>query len=379
MAAVLLTAVALLPVWALAAALLLVFALAVAAVDCTCASPRYSLAGKTVVITGGSSGIGLACAVGAAARGANVVLLARRPAALASALATVRAAAGARGAGAASSQICDVTDEAATAAAFAAAAAAHGGRIDVVIASAGESQPRRLEDASAVEFEAVLRLNVVGVRNSVAAALPHMCGRSPAVPRADGGRIVLVSSQAGQAGLFGYTAYSASKFALHGFAQALAQELHRRRIRVCQVFPPDTDTPLLAAENLQKPAVTRLLSEATATVSPQAVAAATLDGLERGDPAIAVGFDGWMLATLTPGMGPAGSLATALVQASTMGLWRLVGLAYVWHWYAGIIDKHDEDPWATAAAAGSTVDGRGKPAAASVLGQPLVDEDQKMK
>jgi len=161
-------------------------------------------------------------------------------------------------------------------------------------------------------------------------------------------------------------------------------------VLVSQVFPPDTDTPLLAAENLQKPTVTRLLSEATATVSPAAVARATLDGVERWQPAIAVGFDGWMLATLTPGMGPAGSLLAALVQAATMGLWRLVGLAYVQWWYRGVIERHDEDlgnggraalPAAADAAASHSgrAKARSSESALDQLAQPLVGEDDKRK
>ena len=110
-------------------------------------------------------------------------------------------------------------------------------------------------------------------------------------------------------------------------------ELLPRGIRVSVAFPPDTDTPLLAAENLQKPRITRLLSEATSTVAPDVVARSIVDGMERWAPALSVGFDGWMLSTLTAGMGPAGSLGAACAQACTMGLWRVVGLAYVQGFY----------------------------------------------
>jgi NAD(P)-dependent dehydrogenase (short-subunit alcohol dehydrogenase family) len=102
----------------------------------------------------------------------------------------------------------DVTDEAAAAAAVSAAATAHGGRIDVVINSAGISQPRRFEETPAAEFLDVYKLNVIGTRNVTFAALPYMAGRNPLVPLTDGGRVMLISSQAGQAGLYGYTAYS---------------------------------------------------------------------------------------------------------------------------------------------------------------------------
>ena len=131
----------------------------------------------------------------------------------------------------------------------------------------------------------------------------------------------------------------ASKFALNGLAQALSMELAPRRILVSVAYPPDTDTPLLAQENLQKPRITRLLSEATSTVAPDVVARGIVAGMERWAPAISVGFDGWMLSTVTAGMGPAGSLGAALLQACTMGLWRAVGHFYVQGFY-GTVMKH---------------------------------------
>jgi 3-dehydrosphinganine reductase len=74
------------------------------------------------------------------------------------------------------------------------------------------------------------------------------------------GRIVFVSSQAGQLGVFGYSAYSSSKFALRGFAEVLQMELKPYNILVTLSFPPDTDTPGLATENLSKVSVKILCS-----------------------------------------------------------------------------------------------------------------------
>jgi 3-dehydrosphinganine reductase len=116
-------------------------------------------------------------------------------------------------------------------------------------------------------------------------------------------------------------------------------ELAPRRILVSVSYPPDTDTPLLAQENLQKPRITRLLSEATATVAPDVVARGIVAGMERWAPAISVGFDGWMLSTVTAGMGPAGSLGAALLQAGTMGLWRAVALFYVQGFYSTVMKQ----------------------------------------
>lgn len=145
-----------------------------------------------------------------------------------------------------------------------------------------------------------------------------------------------------------------SKFALAGLAQSLAQELHTRRILVSLSFPPDTDTPLLASENETKPEVTKRLSEATATVSAEEVAGGIVSGLARWRPYISVGFDGWMLATLTSGMGPAGSLLQATLQIFTMGLWRLVALIYLGSFYSTVA-KYDTKhvDWVTGAVAAS--------------------------
>lgn len=66
------------------------------------------------------------------------------------------------------------------------------------------------------------------------------------------GRILFVSSQAGQIGIFGYSAYSASKFALRGLVEALQMEVKPYNIYVTLSFPPDTDTPGFKEENLTK-------------------------------------------------------------------------------------------------------------------------------
>ena len=325
----------------------------------------YPLKNRVVVITGGSSGIGEAVARECLAQGAShVVLLARRLEVLAAAAAKLQALAAASGA---NQQVkyysVDVTDAAATSAALELAAKECGGCIHAVVCSAGTSSPREFVHQSAKEFEDVLRLNVLGTRNAIAAALPFMREKA-------GGRIVLISSQAGQVGLYGYTAYSvrgalpgpfffflslclltharsharppspqASKFALNGFAQSLSMELAPRRILVSISFPPDTNTPLLAEENKTKPEITRLISAATTTVEPSEVARGIVAGMQHFSPSISVGFDGWMLSTLTAGMGPAGSWTTACVQVATMGLWRAVALFYVQDFYGTVMKK----------------------------------------
>ena len=93
----------------------------------------------------------------------------------------------------------DVTDDAAIHSAIASAAKIHGS-IDVLICSAGTSLPQEFKDTTSSSFLHLLNLNIVGCRNAVHASLPFM--------KASVGRIVLISSQAGQVGLYGFTAYS---------------------------------------------------------------------------------------------------------------------------------------------------------------------------
>jgi 3-dehydrosphinganine reductase len=162
-------------------------------------APFFSLRNRVVVVTGGSSGIGKAVALEAARRGAHVVLLARSVQPLVDAVAEIRSVSEA------SQRILqysvDVTNEEKTREALKQAAADCGGRVDALVCSAGTSSPREFTATSSAEFESVVRLNLFGTRNAIAAALPLMNG-------AEGGRVVLISSQAGQVGLYGYTAYS---------------------------------------------------------------------------------------------------------------------------------------------------------------------------
>lgn len=149
----------------------------------------------------------------ALAQGASVALLARREGVLRAAVEELVAATGVSPSRV-TAHVADVTDEGSVGAAMAAAAAAHGGRIDVLINSAGAAEPRVFEETPAASWEAAWRLIVLGNRNAVAGALPFMPGgaaRPVGGGAGDEGRVVLVSSQAGQTGLYGYSSYSVSR------------------------------------------------------------------------------------------------------------------------------------------------------------------------
>ena len=99
----------------------------------------------------------------------------------------------------------------------------------------------------------MMMINYMGTVHCVKAALPDMLAppaRSPATSAAQsrGGRIVFVSSQVGQLGMFGYSAYSPTKFAVRGLAECLYPELKPHNIHLSISYPPDTDTAMVKPE-----------------------------------------------------------------------------------------------------------------------------------
>ncbi|CAI5994804.1 unnamed protein product, partial [Closterium sp. NIES-64] len=287
-------------------------------------APRAGPKGKAVLIVGGSSGIGLCIGEMAVQQGARVAIAARNKDRLASAHKQLEAlllpdtpssdfllsvAADAANLDDARRAIDQVV------AAF--------GRLDVVICCQGQSTPHQFEFDTVENQQQLMNVNYWASVYVIRAALP-------AVKRAGkDGRIMLVSSQAGQVGIYGYTAYSAAKFALRGLAEALQMELEHVGTRVVMLFPPDTDTPQLQQENVTKPAVTKAITEGNKPFPPMAVARAAISAVERGDFLAPVGFDGWMLSIATAGMSPCVSLNKLLLELLLAGPMRLVAAATV--------------------------------------------------
>ncbi len=233
---------------------------------------------KHALVTGGSSGIGLAIAVRLARQGARVSLVSRDTAKLALARQTVLAAVpGARVATAAA----DVSREPEVLAAMA-AAERENGTVDILVTSAGVARPGRFTDLPTAEFERAVAVNYLGSLYAVKAVLPGMRARAE-------GAVVLVCSGAGLVGLFGYTAYAPSKFAVRGLAESLRGELAGSGVAVTIVYPPDTDTPQLAEENLTKPAETKAITAGGGVWTADQVARVTLEGVSRGAFAVAPG------------------------------------------------------------------------------------------
>jgi 3-oxoacyl-[acyl-carrier protein] reductase len=190
------------------------------------------LAGKSVLVTGGSRGIGRAIVLLFADEGAQVSFLYRDNTGAAQ---EVVAAARQSGHEAHAIQA-DITDPAACAAAVD-ALAERAGRIDVLVNNAGVIRDNPLTGLGDDDIRIVLDTNVGGVFNVTRAVAPFMV-----MQRA--GSIVNLSSVAGTKGGRGQTNYAASKGAIDAFTRALAVELAPRKVRVNAVAPGVIDTEM---------------------------------------------------------------------------------------------------------------------------------------
>jgi NAD(P)-dependent dehydrogenase (short-subunit alcohol dehydrogenase family) len=197
------------------------------------------LAGKTAVVTGGATGIGLGVARALADEGCRVAIAGRRRDALDAAVAEYR------GDPPLTAHPLDVADRASVADFF---RWAHQelGRIDILVNSAGINVRRRtMAETDPLEWDRVLAVNATGVFNCMREVLPGMKER-------EDGLIVTISSISGlRASLLGGTAYCASKFAVTALTTAVALEYGKYGIRLTNVCPGEVDTPIL--ENRPKP------------------------------------------------------------------------------------------------------------------------------
>jgi 3-dehydrosphinganine reductase len=248
------------------------------------------------LITGGSSGIGLALARQLADAGANVTILARRPDLLQTALQEIETHR------CTPEQIfnslqADVSN-ATTLVPILEQHVAQYGSPNFLFNSAGISHPACFEETSLEIFEQLNAVNYLGTVYVTRTLIPGMLQRGS-------GHIINLSSVAGFIGTYGYSAYSATKFAVRGFSDTLRAELKPRRIRVSVVFPPDTDTPQLAYETPLKPPVTRELAKNAGLLSADTVARSILRGVARNRYIITPGSEATLFYALVHTLGNA--------------------------------------------------------------------------
>ena len=236
------------------------------------------VADRVALVTGASSGIGLAVCRQLVAAGARVAMVARTRA-------TLEAAAAGLGAPARAAAFpLDVADLAALEA-LPAQVVARFGRLDFVVNNAGLHHRGPVESRTPADLAAMVTVNLVAPIVLTRAALPLL-------PR--GGAVVDVASLAGFVPLDGAATYSATKAGLRFFGRALAEELRGREVRVHTVSPGPVDTDFFLAELDRVAPVT--FSQPMST--PDAVAAAVLHCLRGGPQEIAIPAASGKLATL---------------------------------------------------------------------------------
>jgi NAD(P)-dependent dehydrogenase (short-subunit alcohol dehydrogenase family) len=188
------------------------------------------LQGKVAVITGGSSGIGLATAKRFVAEGAYVFITGRRQAELDKAVEAIgRNVTAVQG---------DVTDANDLDRLYAKVKESHGA-IDVLFANSGFVELQGIDEISPEHFDKTFGINTKGLLFTVQKALPLM---------RQGGSIILVASIASVKAMPSYTTYSASKAAVRSFARTWTLELKERGIRVNTLSPGPVDTPIIDSQ-----------------------------------------------------------------------------------------------------------------------------------
>jgi len=154
---------------------------------------------------------------------------------------------------------------------------------DVLINAAGVARPGYVEELDLEIYKWTMDIDFHGTVNMTKLLLPHFLERGS-------GHIINFSSLAGVLGVFGYTAYSAAKFAVRGFTDVLRAEMKPHGIKVSIVYPPDTDTPQLSWENQYKPFETRVIANSDKPIPAETVARAVLKAAARNKYAIVPGL-----------------------------------------------------------------------------------------
>lgn len=224
-----------------------------------------------IIITGGSSGVGKKLARRLFTSGAHLALIARDE----QKLATVKKELLAGGQKNQSIDVvpCDVADNSAVERAFE-QIARKSGEPDILINSAGILREGYFENQHVDTFREIMDINFFGTLHCIRAVLPFF-------KKNGSGRIVNISSVAGLMGVFGYSAYCASKHALTGLTATLRAELKHQNIKLHIVYPPEFDSPMVDEINTYRSDENRMLATTIPKLSADQVADAIIKGIEK--------------------------------------------------------------------------------------------------
>ncbi|XP_065165250.1 3-ketodihydrosphingosine reductase [Atheta coriaria] len=295
-------------------------------------TPKKTLRGKHICITGGSSGIGKSLAVLASQQGAHVTIIARNSTRLSAAILEISSERSSDEQEFVTVSL-DCTDTNATHAKIK--------EIDdkrpiyMFVNCAGFATCGIFEEMTQADIKNLFDINYFATVNTLQALVPRMKQRKDGI-------VVITGSQGGLMGIYGYSIYASAKFALRGLAEVLKMELDCYNVSVTLSLPPDTDTPGFETENLTKPKETKLISEAAGLVDPQVVAQALLNDALNGKFFSSVGFESWLMTTLCVGMTPFQRYFDVIVQALTLGPIRLISSFYITNFQKIVIKCKEE-------------------------------------
>lgn len=249
----------------------------------------YEFNNKNIVITGGSSGIGKALVIKLSDLGAKIWVLARDERKILSLISEIGEKSDSL-----NYYLIDVRD--------------YEGLKNIsdefkqknisihgLINSAGVAHPAEFDKLGVEQYRWLMEVNYLGTVHSVLAFKSLMSA---------GSFIVNISSMAGLIGVYGYSAYGGSKFAVRGFSDVIRSELKLKDIHVSIVYPPDTDTPQLTYENKIKPAITKKIAGSANILSASNVADEIIRGIRRKKYLIIPGFESKLIYHLSNILGP---------------------------------------------------------------------------
>ncbi|CAF1508075.1 unnamed protein product, partial [Rotaria sp. Silwood1] len=185
------------------------------------------------------------------------------------------------------------------------------------------------------EFEEMMKINYLGCVYCTKASIDYMLKQRY-------GRIVFVSSLAGQVGLFGYTSYCSTKFALKGLAEALQMELVKYNIYITIAYPADTDTPGTMEElnNKLRPAETQAIEQTAGLYTSDEVAEKIIKSTTNGSFSCSFGVMGYISTCVTSGVGPITRIFDALLQTLFIGIAKLIGMILLKYFYTDVRKRH---------------------------------------
>ncbi|KAH9313283.1 hypothetical protein KI387_028318, partial [Taxus chinensis] len=274
-----------------------------------------SLQCKHVLITGGSSGIGLEIAKEAVSQGAYVTLVARDSSKLRKACEEIVREEQC-GKDVINLKVADVSDHEAISEAV--QGAFQWRPIDVLVCNAGVTKISYLDQIPIEKIAVIVGTNLNGTLYTVHAALPLMKQRSI---QCQGTAIVIMGSLASLYPLYGSGLYTSTKYALRGLAESLRLELFPYNIGVALVCPGTVETPMLnEIEDARKDPKFYYVRNKTSFYNrsqaedPRNVAKATLEAAKHGKFLVATSLKGHVLSILSPGLLPAHSFLRGVIE-----------------------------------------------------------------